>query len=292
MKKFILITILGLFGISAGAQDSTGCALIANFTYTVSGETLSLTNTSTDEPFWPFYSWTVDGLTSSLENPTFPTTDFEPSEEVCLTVYDSLEECMDTYCMTIYFEDDTLVDDSTECEVIANFTFARSEETIFFTNTSTGEPVDVMYRWYIDWTLVSEEENPSFDVSDFEPTKTMCLEVYNEDWSCFDSTCQVINIDSLVIDSTASIINYEKLNVNVFPNPAREVVNISISNLNGNQQIAIYNSLGAVVRMGQVGLNNKQTTIDVRDLPNGLYIINVIDEENPSRSIQEKFIKN
>ena len=150
MKKIILFTILGLFGISAGAQDTTGCALIANFTYTVSGETLSLTNTSTDEPFWPFYSWTVDGLISSLENPTFPTTDFETCEEVCLTVYDSLEDCMDTYCMTIFFEDDTLVHDSTGCEVITNFTFVRSEETIFFTNTSTGEPADVMYRWYID----------------------------------------------------------------------------------------------------------------------------------------------
>ena len=87
MKKIILFTILGPFGISAGAQDTTGCALIANFTYTVSGETLSLTNTSTDEPFWPFYSWTVDGLISSLENPTFPTTDFETSAQSIYHLY-------------------------------------------------------------------------------------------------------------------------------------------------------------------------------------------------------------
>ncbi|MFT5819711.1 MAG: hypothetical protein ACI8ZM_000936 [Crocinitomix sp.] len=273
-------------------DDTTGCELIANFTYTVSGGLLNLTNTSTGEPLWPFYSWMVDGLTSGLENPSFSTADFEGSEEVCLTVFDSLEDCMDTYCLTIYFEDDTLVDDSTECEVDANFTFARSEETIFFTNTSTGEPVDVMYRWYIDWTLVSEDENPSFDVADFEPSKTMCLEVYNEDWSCFDSTCQVINIDSLVIDSTASLSPQDKLTVDIYPNPAQDALNISVASANGNQQVIIYNTVGEIVRMDQVGLNNSQTTIDVSNLPNGLYIINVIDAENPANSIQEKFIKN
>ncbi len=273
-------------------DDSTACELIANFSYTISGGTLNLTNTSTGEPAWPHYSWMVDGLSSTIENPSFPTADFEASEEVCLTVYDSLEECIDTYCMTIYFEDDSLDDDSTGCAVNANFTFVRSEETIYFTNTSTDEPVDAMYRWYIDWVLASEEENPSFDVADFEPSKTMCLEVYTADWTCYDSLCQVITIDSIDIDSTASIGGLEKPTVEIYPNPVHDALNITVSNANGNQQIAIYTTIGELVRMDQVGLNNKQATIDVSNLPKGLYIINIIDEENPNNNIQEKFIKN
>ncbi|NOQ72379.1 MAG: T9SS type A sorting domain-containing protein [Crocinitomix sp.] len=386
MKNLLLISIFGLFGLSAGAQDSLGCDLIADFTYTVSGETLYLTNTSTDEPVWSFYDWSVDGLSSGLENPTFPTTDFEASELVCLTVFDSLEDCIDTYCLTIYFEDDTLVEDSTECELIADFTYTVSGGMLNLTNTSTGEPLWPYYSWMVDglssglenpsfstadfeeseevcltvydsledcmdtycmtiyfegdtldddtttvecdleadftysyedgvltltntstgefgtttynWNvdgLSSSDENPTFPTADFEESEVICLTVYSIDsaFGCIDTVCYTFFFDdSTGVDSTANIISLEKLAVEIYPNPAHDALNISISNGNGNQQIIIYNTIGEMVRMDQVGLNNSQTTIDVSDLPKGLYIINVIDAENPANSIQEKFIKN
>jgi PKD repeat protein len=151
MKKILLITLIGLFGMAAKAQDTLGCPLEASFTYSVSGGNLYLTNTSTDEPTWPFYFWTVDGSTSYAENPIFPTAGFEGSEEVCLTVSDSSEECIDMICMILYFDEDSvIVDDSLGCDLNASFTYSISGGEITFTNTSTGEPVDAMYNWAID----------------------------------------------------------------------------------------------------------------------------------------------
>jgi hypothetical protein len=272
-------------------DDSTECELIANFTYTISGGMLNLTNTSTGEPFWPFYSWMVDGLTSSLENPSFPTADFEATEEVCLTVYDSLEDCMDTYCLTIYLDDDTT---TVECELEADFSFSYEDGELTLTNTSTGEFGTTTYDWNVDG-MWSSDENPTFPTADFEESEVICLTVYSIDslFGCIDTVCYTFFFDdSTGVDSTAGLTPTEKLTVEIYPNPAKDALNIRLANGNGNQQIIIYNTVGEMVRMDQVGLNNSQTTIDVSDLPNGLYIINVIDAENPANSIQEKFIKN
>ena len=179
-------------------EDSTGCDLVASFTYTIVGDDILFTNTSTGEPSSPTYAWTIDGLSSTDENPTFSTTGFESEEEVCLTVTggggDSSEVCTDTYCMTIYF------------------------------------------------------------------------------------------------DSLASVASYNMADVEIFPNPVNVVLNVKINNANSNQNIIIYNTIGEIVRTDRVGV--KETAfIDVSTLPQGLYIIHIIDEENPSQVIQEKFIK-
>lgn len=273
-------------------EDSTDCELIASFTYTVSGGTLYLTNTSTGEPAWPFYDWSVDGLYSYMENPTFPTADFEASEEVCLTVYDSLEDCMDTYCMTIYFDEDTLWDDSTDCELIASFTYTVEGGNLILTNTSTDEPAWPFYSWSVDG-LYSTEENPTFPMDDFEDSEEVCLTVYDSLEDCSDTYCVTIYAedDSTWTDSTASIISYEALSIEMYPNPAEDILNINITNANGPVQIAIYNMVGEMVRLEQYVPDNNLKTIDVSELRSGLYIVNIVDEANPEQSLQQKFLK-
>jgi len=289
MKKILLLTFVSLVSILSYAQDdTTGCELIANFTYTVSGGNLYLTNTSTGEPAMPFYDWTVDGLYSGLENTTFSTADFEASEEVCLTVFDTLADCSDTYCMTIYFEDD-----NTECDLVANFTGEVSGGMLNLTNTSTGESASSYYSWSVDG-LSSTDENPSFPTGDFEESELVCLIVYDTAYDCVDTVCYTFFFtdDSTEIDSVASIISNELVEVDIYPNPATNVLNVKFNiSTSANTQIAIYNSVGVLARKEMISVNTTQLAIDIYTLPTGFYIVHILNEDNEARSVQQKFIK-
>ena len=72
-------------------------------------------------------------------------------------------------------------------------------------------------------------------------------------------------------------------NVTVYPNPARHSVNISLTVDNGiKYSLAIYNTMGQIVYTSDnIGNGSKQTkNIDVNNLPQGLYIIRLVSENN------------
>jgi hypothetical protein len=61
---------------------------------------------------------------------------------------------------------------------------------------------------------------------------------------------------------------------NIYPNPANDFINIGINdNHNGNFNISIYNSLGIKVLE-----TSDESTINIEDLPSGMYFINVTTE--------------
>lgn len=112
MKKLLLLSSL-LFVSLIGYNQ---CPLNADFTYSISGGTISFTNTSTDEPLSVSYYWTVGAETSYLENPSFAMSDLGGSFTACLyvsgtddsTALDSTAWCDDYYCE--YIIDSSWVD--------------------------------------------------------------------------------------------------------------------------------------------------------------------------------------
>lgn len=182
--------------------------------------------------------------------------------------------------------------DSLDCFLNANFTYSVSGGVITFTNTSTGEPVDALYDWWID-DLTSTDENPTFPTTDFEDTEEVCFTVYNADWSCADSLCMMITIvdDSTDTDSTAGLFHLEEKTVEIYPNPAVDILTISLKDAASVQNVYIFNALGEMVKMDQIGLATSSIEINVEQLPSGLYIIHLVDEENPANNIQHKFVK-
>lgn len=273
--------------------DSTDCLLSTSFTYTVAGDMLYLTNTSTGEPADANYSWSVDGLYSTEENPSFSTLGFEAYEEVCLTVYDSVESCFGTYCELIYLDGDTIID-STDCLLNASFTFSLDGGMLNLFNTSTDEPFGAYYNWSVDG-LYSSEENPSFSTADFEATEEVCLTVYDSSEFCIDTYCLTLAFDgdsAIIIDSTASLLSLEKVTMELFPNPAKDVLTIKVSSTNSTKQVNVYSAYCELVRVEQIARENSQIILDLTDLTNGIYIVTIIDEENPDLIIREKLIKN
>ena len=76
--------------------------------------------------------------------------------------------------------------------------------------------------------------------------------------------------------------NSSELNINIYPNPAEDKINIELKNeTKGN--VVITNQLGQVVK--EMNIDGKELTIDVEDLTSGIYFINVSNQ-------RMKFLKN
>lgn len=180
--------------------------------------------------------------------------------------------------------------DSLDCFLNANFTYSISGGEITFTNTSTGEPIGAMYDWWIDG-LSSTDENPTFPTTDFEETEEVCFTVYNADWSCADSLCLEITITDDEPDTTASLFQLEAKTMEIYPNPAADRLTISLKNTSTAQNVYVFNALGEMVKMDQIGISTATLELNVEHLPSGLYIIHLVDEENPANNSQQKFVK-
>ncbi len=70
----------------------------------------------------------------------------------------------------------------------------------------------------------------------------------------------------------------------IYPNPATSTLNVELLNNAENATIRIYSSTGALVRSANILQQQRLNQISIRDLPAGLYVINVTGK-NGSRSI-------
>lgn len=76
--------------------------------------------------------------------------------------------------------------------------------------------------------------------------------------------------------STVSIAEEEIVEVSVYPNPASNIVNITLENDLNNVGITLYNVLGDAVLNQK--LNAGTNTFDVTKLPNGIYFYSIFRE--------------
>lgn len=86
-------------------------------------------------------------------------------------------------------------------------------------------------------------------------------------------------------DQPNNIRNIERLNVKLFPNPSKNLINIQLENF-GKVTYQIFNPLGQKLQMGT--LNNSNNTINIENLQKGAYYIELKSDQ---KSTVEKFIK-
>ncbi len=70
----------------------------------------------------------------------------------------------------------------------------------------------------------------------------------------------------------------------VFPNPATNVVNVSVENANINQ-ITVFDITGKQV-INLKGMDTKTTTINTSNLENGVYLMKIVDNDNQEQSLK------
>ena len=87
------------------------------------------------------------------------------------------------------------------------------------------------------------------------------------------------------VDPALSTSSNEKISVRIYPNPANDVVNISLEDVQ-NAKVAIYDSIGRLIKMQNI--TSEMSQIHISELPKGVYIFNV---ESNSGKIAKQIVK-
>jgi hypothetical protein len=126
-------------------------------------------------------------------------------------------------------------------------------------------------------------EEEMLELNDLTPGVYYTIRVYDYGNELPDNP----NFDIAVTHGTLSVANYHKRKFLVFPNPAKNVLNVK-SVEKAISQIKILNLNGGLIYTAKPGKTD--VGIDVSNLPAGIYFISVQDTEEKSETY--KFIKN
>lgn len=235
------------------------CNMVPMFTATANGLDVTFTNSTTGtvggfQCTWDFGDGNSTG--GCDPNHTFAAAG---TYTVCLTIQDFA--CIDSICQTI-----TVVDSSSCPLPTSAFTYSANELDVAFSDgcTFTG---GATYSWDFGDGNSGNTASPNHTYA-AAGTYTVCLIVAD---SCgTDSSCQSVTVTSTVgIGNTLGIPE-----INIYPNPASNVVNILVSEkLKGT--IVLYDLSGKELK--QVSIQEKSTSFSVEDMSKGLYLYSIFD---------------
>lgn len=267
MKKLLLLLLVTGLGSTVYSQCQ------AYYTSSSSGSTVSFTNASTGTNL--SYNWSFgDGTNSSLTNPVHT---YSPGYyNVCLTVSsnDSLTQCQDTYCDSLYFVADS---SGFWCDASANVS-SNQNGTITATATSTGAS-------YFYWAVFNssngfEVYNSTTNPMNYNPgtsgTYSVCLTTYDSLQNFCDSTCYYVTTDS-----TSGLYQIGADEISVYPNPAHDQITVSTPN-EAFYQLNLMDVSGALVRVALV--TDEKTLMNLEQLPEGMYFIHALGREGQQLS--------
>jgi len=181
----------------------------------------------------------------------------------------------------IFFNKDTLnpgiglIDDCAFGEV--NFSFPHDQWFKVMMNIDISSGINSStWQFVVDGNVVIPEGTPFTNSSGDYPSRLGGIY-----FSSISSENMMYIDDFNYVDRILSVNDFPTLEVVIYPNPAKNIINISSQE--PIKSISIYNSLGNIVAEA-LG----ETTIDVSNLTSGLYFIEVTT--GGSKSV-EKFIK-
>lgn len=177
----LIITLLS-FGIYLTA--SAQCQ--ADFTYSATNGTVDFTNTSTGGAL--ISSWSFGDGNSSFQYSPSNTYTISGNYVVCLSIFDSLTQCQDSYCDTIFVQADTT---GGGCNTVSNA--YGSGGTIV--GTASGAS---MYEWIVydgSWNFLYNTSNQNFNYSPgSNGLYNVCLTTYDSQQNFCDSMCYFVQI--------------------------------------------------------------------------------------------------
>ena len=224
--------------------------------------------------------WTTAG-TGTFSDPLSETTIYTPSEadfnngSVVLTA--EYKDCQETS----YYHNVTVI--FTE---IATPSTPVGPTDVYNMEAVTEYSVEAnlmydSYEWVLEpataGTMTPNSNTVSIAWNMDQPDTEVQLYVIGHSEMCGDSEPS----QSLVISLTGHGVNeISAAEINIHPNPTNDIVNVSIENLTSDVQITIYNSVGqAVYTQNESVENGLNTVINLGDLSNGTYILQVRSEE-------------
>lgn len=231
------------------------CDITPSFDFTISNDTISLTNTSNGN--YDFVEFSLDNGVSFEGNEIQYIYPSNGEYEVCLTIANTpTEGCTETICQTVNID---------ACRVDATFEFTVINDSLYANIIDLNQSTD------FDWDFgngFSSSNNPVSYIYTADGDYLLCATVENDDIdNCEDTQCQSINITITDIDQ--EIIE----SLNLYPNPVKRNENIIIDNINQiDFNVSIYDKNGRLISSKFENKNSK-IIIDSSNLSAGTYTI-------------------
>ena len=272
----------------AGALQSLMAIFNADQTDICAGSVVAYTDNSVGNIV--SWDWTFDGgspATSSFQNPEvayFTSGNFD----VSLTVSDG------TNSNTLNLSNYILVDDVPEIPASPegpDEIYAFPGETASYTTTNIANATAYIWEYNPVEAVESFENNGPecvIDVTDYyNGTLNLKVKALN---ACGESLFSDEKIIYVLIEGISSS---DENSIQLFPNPATSTVRISMDQLAGESvDIRLINSLGEILTQKHAldVRNGNLLTLDVKDLPTGLYHLLISNDEHMIR--KKLMIKN
>ncbi|MCB9234831.1 MAG: PKD domain-containing protein [Bacteroidia bacterium] len=256
----------------------TGNLCQAGFTYTMSGNSLTATNTSTGSfttSHWDFGDGSTSNSTNGSHN--YLTNGYFM---VCLTVSDPNTNCSDTWCDTVYAPNNPMG----QCNAaFIHYPDTTGQYGIIVVNQSTG--VNPGYFWTFGDGNVSNQAYPQHTYAS-AGTYVLCLRVF--DSPCADSICDTITVtqkvaSSLTINVISPAMGVEDPGsgpeIQVYPNPFTGAFKVNL-NLDQADEVKadLFDLSGKSIRnifAGTLPGGRSKLDFEAGDLTPGVYFLRI-----------------
>ena len=221
-----------------------------------------------------FLGWTTTG-TGSINNPEAFSIVYTPSEgdfnigTVVLTA--SYSDCTgtSTYSVTI------------TCNGIEALPVPEGPTDVYnhdavTSYTVNGDEIYISYSWILEpadaGTMVQDGNNVTITWDMNHPDTDVTLSVTGTTENCGSSESEALHIAL----RGHGINEINAADINIHPNPANDIINVSIENITADVQIMLYNSVGQVVYTKEESADGGlHTVISLDGLTNGAYILQI-----------------
>lgn len=267
--------------------------------YTTSGTSYNLTTLSASTT----YNWQVRTNCSSGSSNYTTGSNFTTSAPAgCSDAYESNNSISAAKTISVNTNITALIGTSTDKDY---FKFSNTSSAKNIRVTLTNLPADYDLRLYnSSGTLLYTSQNGGTTsesiVYNNAPVGTYYIYVYGYNGVYSASSCYTLNasrssssfreegeINLVPKEELTEIAEVEDFNVNLFPNPAREFLNVQVATKANSIRGQIYDVTGRVLWVGD--LDNGDNIIHVNDLPTGVYHLTAL--QGDGKMITLKFVK-
>lgn len=120
------------------------------------------------------------------------------------------------------------------------------------------------------------------NISNFNTVYFFC-QAFSQFWD-YGSFTPFTSVDCSLLATN----DFENNKLQLYPNPANDVLNIELDSTSTNYQMAIYNALGSLV-FEHKNLSITDKSVNISELNSGIYFVRITDSEN--RIYQKRLIK-
>ncbi len=242
------------------------------------GESTTFTDLSSGEP--ASWEWTFEGgdpATFSGQNPPAVTYDSEGTFDVTLVVSNDVGE------NTLVREDYIVVGYEPEADFEATPLTLLEGQSVSFTDMSNNNPESWSWTFNGGLPAASSAQNPVVTYNDFG-VYDVTLEVTNEFGSDAETKIEYIIVNGVGIEQ----LSLEEEKLIVYPNPAIDIVNV-LTLPDTEAQVRILSAMGKQILTKKI--SDEKTTLNVGNLPSGIYIVEMLDTTIGQRITKRLIVK-